>query len=501
MNLTLHAGETLALVGENGAGKSTLMKILSGVYPYGTYEGEIWISGETRRFRSPKDAEQAGVAIIHQELSPFEDLSVAENLFVGRWPQKNRTPWVDWARLNQEARVWIERVGAKCAPEDRMGDLSVGNQQLVEIAKALAREGRILILDEPTSALTPAETTRLFELMMRLKKEGHGIVYISHKMNEIYALSDRITVLRDGSSIETRATSDFPENEVIAAMAGRQLLPSTAQSAESIPPITRHAPALLTLEGFTALNRDSGRCYGPFSFSLRPGEILGVAGLLGSGRSELLQGLFGDERFDCAGVWRFRPGTDKPRSPRASLRAGIAFVHESRKTDSLLSGRSLEENANVAKLVSRNLFRTFKPSDLAQAANTALARLSTKFTSVGQDIQTLSGGNQQKVVLARMLETQPELILLDEPTRGVDVGAKAEIYAILRELANQGKSLIVASSEMPELIHLCDRILVLSAGRQRGILRREEFSQERILSLAFQQEQEQTHETRSTTSL
>jgi D-xylose transport system ATP-binding protein len=478
VSLTIEAGECLALVGENGAGKSTLMKVLSGTYPAGSFEGEILVDGKAVSFGNPLDAEHAGIAIIHQELSGFRHLTVAENLFVGHWPQ---SIWgvVAWEKIREEASHWLRAVGCEADPDQKMSTLAVGQQQMVEIAKALSRKSRVLILDEPTSALTPTEVKTLFGLIHDLRSKGVGLVYISHKMEEVYALADRITILRDGKTVHTAKASELSEAQVITHMVGRPLTGLYPNK-----PSVIGEEIILDASDFCGTATDGRKLFGPVSFRMRRGEILGIAGLLGSGRSETLRGLFGDPAVKTAGAMTLNGRTLELKSPRAALREGIAYVAEDRKGDSILPGRSLEENVAIARLVSGSLGRVLNPTKETDRTSGSLKRLQTKATGPEQQIQQLSGGNQQKVILARALETSPEVILLDEPTRGVDVGAKYEIYEILFSLAAQGKALIVVSSDLPELMALSDRILVLNAGRQAGEIPREKFSQEAIMTMA-----------------
>lgn len=477
VNIEMNAGEVLALVGENGAGKSTLMKILSGTYPSGSFEGEIFVDGKARAFHSPLDAEAAGIAIIHQELSSFSHLSVAENLFVGHWPTKNGL--IDWPALNEKAKVLLARVGARCLPETLMKDLSVGSQQMVEIAKALSRNSRVLILDEPTSALTPPEVETLFKLIRELKAQGHALVYISHKMEEIYNITDRIVVLRDGQTVHTDLTSRLPEDQLITYMVGRSL-----ERLFPEPPVRTLGEVILKVDNFSGVTAKGEHSFGPISFSLRRGEILGFAGLLGAGRSELLQGIFGHESVKLSGSFEFKGQKISLRSPRQALRRQLAFVGEDRKRDSLLPTRSLDENASIARLASHSLLKFINGLKEFVQSKVSLDQLHTRATSPAQLIQELSGGNQQKVIIARALQTLPEVILMDEPTRGVDVGAKFEIYEILFNLAKTDKSFLLVSSDLPELIGLSDRIIVLNQGRQMATFERAEFSQTEIMKMA-----------------
>ncbi len=477
VNLRLESHEILALVGENGAGKSTLMKILSGVYPAGTFSGEILIDGKIANFDSPLDAEKLGIAIIHQELSSFPHLTVAENIFVGHWP--TQFGLVDWDTLNKKAAEILKRVGANCKSTDMMGKLSVGTQQIIEIAKALSRESRIIILDEPTSALTPKEVKSLFVLLKDLKESGHGLIYISHKMEEIYSLTDRIVVLRDGKTVHSALTTELSEDRLISHMVGRsldRLFPHFPQK--------ESGEEVLKIVNFTGRNKAGKYLFGPVSFKLNRGEILGFAGLLGAGRSEILQSLFGDINIDTQGNLRLKKSTVKIRHPREALRRNLAFVGEDRKRDSLLPTRSLNENVSIARLASSSLLRWLNNPVEKKISSSSLAQLNTKMANVDQNIQELSGGNQQKIILARALQTSPEIIFLDEPTRGVDVGAKYEIYEIIFKLVQQGKSLLLVSSDLPELMALSDRIVVISEGRVAAEFNRSEFSETEIMKMA-----------------
>lgn len=476
VSLSLQSGEVLGLVGENGAGKSTLMKILSGVYPFGTFEGKIFVEGQEQKFLTTADSQKQHIAIIHQELSPFWDLTVAENLFVGRWPGKG---CVDWKEINNQAEMWLGKVKAKCHPTDKMGSLSVGTQQLIEIAKAVSQESRILILDEPTSALTPKETKTLFEIIVDLKKLGHGLVYISHKMEEIFEITDRLAVLRDGESVFTGNTRDIDESTLISHMVGRRidrLFPSKSVSA------FKHE--CLKVRGFYGKNTKEKKTVGPLDFSLREGEILGFAGLLGAGRSEFFRTLFGDPEFAPIGELSFEGNLRKIQNPRQSLIEQIAFVPEDRKRESIFENLDLKNNLSVARWSKRSQITSINQEDENAICETSIKRFKVKTPGLSQEIQNLSGGNQQKVVIARALQAEPKILILDEPTRGIDVGAKFEIYEILFELAAQGKALMVSSSDLLELIGICDRIVVMSTGRQMGIVERNDFSQEKIMKLA-----------------
>ncbi|MES2965384.1 MAG: sugar ABC transporter ATP-binding protein [Bdellovibrionota bacterium] len=490
VDLTIRSGRILALVGENGAGKSTLMKILSGVIPAGDFEGEISVDGQPLRFSSPREAEAAGIAIIHQELSAFPSLTVAENLFVGHWPRKRGL--VDHDAMMLGARRLLDRVGAvDLDPSVSMGELSTGSQQLVEIAKALGRESRLLILDEPTSSLTPGESASLIKVLRALREENRALVYISHKMEEIFALADEVAVLRDGHSVHQSTTTAVDEAKLVSLMVGRpldRLFPEKPASVrEKSPPalVVRHVH--VTSEGKKDL--------GPLSFELRKGEILGFAGLLGAGRTELFQAMLGGgpPGSKTSGAIEIAGEVFHADDPREALDHGIAIVGEDRKRDSIFPQRSLEENSAISRLSLGSRFKPISASYEQAMATTSLDRLRTRRRDLEQPISDLSGGNQQKVVLARVLQAAPEVLVLDEPTRGVDVGAKFEIYQILFGLAAEGQSLVVISSDLPELMALCDRIAVIADGKMTAMLDRASFSQEAILTAALTRHSREAH--------
>lgn len=477
VSFSIFEGEVVALMGENGAGKSTLMKILSGIYPVGDYAGQVLINEKVAAFRTPLEAEAAGVSIIHQELSFFSHLSVAENIFVGHWPRRHGR--VDWGQVYNEAKKWLEYVGASCSPYDLMQDLSVGNQQLVEIAKALSRKSKILVLDEPTSALSPKEVKNLFALIGQLRSQGCALVYISHKMDEIFTISDRIVVLRDGHIVGDQKTADWRQEELIKSMVGRELA--------GLFPIKRATVSdEIVLKAQNVSIKKRGQPYmGPFSFNLKRGEIFGIGGLLGSGRTELLKALYGTEDYELVGEVVVNSKRWSSRSPQNALSGQVVYLSEDRKRESVLKKRSIHENLRISDSSLRGLFSIVRETKESVQTSERLKSLRVRYQAVEQDILSLSGGNQQKVVLGRILEVAPNIIMLDEPTRGVDVGAKFEIYQILFELAEAGKSLVVVSSELPELIGLCDRVLVLRQGRDMGILDSHELTPESVMSRAF----------------
>ncbi len=480
-------GEVHALVGENGAGKSTLMKILSGVTT--DYDGALVWDGTPLHLQGPRDAQARGIAIIHQELNLVPELSVAENIFLGREP---RTSWgtLDARRMAQEARAQTDRLGLDIAPARPLGRLRVGERQLVEIAKALSLNARLLILDEPTSALSDAERERLFSVIEALKRDGVTMIYISHKLDETFRLADRVSVLRDGRYIGTRAVGDTDEAALIRMMVGRPLTDLFARDGG-----TSGGGGELDLEGGTGEEvlrvddlglRAEGRTLHDISFTLRRGEILGLAGLMGAGRTELLETLFGVHapRLARGRVTIQGRAQALPASPAAALRAGLALVSEDRKDKSLVLGASVGHNITLAALGDFLQAGVIRSGQENAAVRQSLQDLHIKTHSPDVAVGALSGGNQQKVVLAKCLLTRPTVLLLDEPTRGIDVGAKAEIYALIRRLAGSGAGILLASSEMPELLALCDRILVLAGGRVAAEFAARDATQERILTAA-----------------
>src|SRR5919202_1589161 len=474
----LHAGEFHALVGENGAGKSTLMKVLGGVYPHGTYGGEIIIDGRERRFTNVREAEDAGIAVIYQELSLIKELSIGENIFLGREPR--RFGVIRWEELYSRAQKLLDELHLATDPRTPVGNLGIGQQQLVEIAKALSQEARILVLDEPTAALTDAEVETLFHILKRLRERGVGMIYISHKLDEVFRMSDRITVLRDGRTVGTRPTAELDEPRVIALMVGREVgeifpVPDHERGTEvfAVRDMTVEDP---NLRG-KLLVRD-------VSFQVRRGEVLGIAGLMGAGRSELLMGIFGAWPGRVSGEVYVEGRPVKVARPSDAIRHGVGFVTEDRKRFGLVLDQTILNNMTLAGL--RKLSGRFVTDVDAEAAAGERARreLRVKANSVFTVVGTLSGGHQQKVVLAKWLLTNPRVLFLDEPTRGIDVGAKQEIYAQINRLAKEGLAIVLVSSELPEVLGLSDRILVLHEGRVTGEFRRAEATPEAVMACA-----------------
>jgi ribose transport system ATP-binding protein len=460
IDLTVRAGEVHALLGENGAGKSTLMKVLSGDVT--DFDGTVSIAGEPRRFTAPVDAQRAGVAMIHQELDLVPELSVAENIFLGREP-RTRLRTVDRRRMNQVTRGLLERCGVALDPRRPVGELRTGEQQLVTIAKALSLDAQVLIMDEPTSALSSVEVEQMFTVISELRRAGAGIVYISHRMDEIGRIADRATVLRNGAVVAEFDAREMTAERAAEAMVGRPVetmfRTRDTEPGEEVLTVTDLA--------LTPRRERSGRREpNGISLSVRRGEIVGVGGLLGSGRTELLETLYGaGSPGTMSGEILFRGTRFRPRGPRRSLAAGMAFVPEDRRVAGLAIEHSVLANT-VLSIVDRIASVGIVPrAKETGAVKRIVGELKVKLGSVNDPVGTLSGGNQQKVVFGRMLLTEPALLLLDEPTRGVDVGAKAEIYQLLGEAAQQGIGVLLASSELAELVGVCDRVVVLSGGR------------------------------------
>lgn len=485
VSLEINSGEILGLVGENGAGKSTLMKILSGVIARGDYSGQVLVRGRASQFNNPSEAEGAGIAIIHQELANFQHLTVAENLFIGHWPQlqlnNKESGLIDWGKLQADAKHWLDLVGANCSPADLVGELSIGTQQLIEIAKALSRNSEILILDEPTSSLTPHESSHLIKLMKELRANGKALVFISHKMDEVFALCDRLVVLRDGQSVFTAKTEEVNLDSLVGQMVGRQVKDIYPPSPER-----KKGAVVLDVRNLVAKIEGHRDQLGPVSFQISSGEILGVGGLLGAGRSELVKAILGDYRATISAGEIFVGGQKhKFNSPQGALSTGLSYVSEDRKGESILPQRSLLENASISKLAIHSDKLLLNPDKEMTDCKNRLTELNTRFANIDQQIVQLSGGNQQKVIIARAMETDSQLIILDEPTRGIDVLAKKEIYEIIYNLAKQGKAILLISSDLPELMALSDRIAMMKNGKIQGIVNKSDFTQKGLMRLAF----------------
>jgi putative multiple sugar transport system ATP-binding protein len=478
VNLEVSRGEIHAICGENGAGKSTLMKVLSGVYPHGEYDGEIMVDGEECRFAGIRDSEHRGIVIIHQELALAPNLSIAENIFLGN--EQTTRGLIDWNRTNAAAADLMNRVGLRENPVTQVIDLGVGKQQLVEIAKALSKKVRLLILDEPTAALNDDDSEHLLGLLRGLRDQGVTCVIISHKLNEVLEVADRVTILRDGRTITTLPSEGLTEDKIISGMVGRDL-------DNRFPPHEPHVGAeVLRVEDWTVHSpTQHGRVLvRNANLTLRRGEIVGLAGLMGAGRTELAMSIFGRSYGTGISGRIFKDGKEvRLRSVREAIDHGIAYATEDRKKYGLNLIEDIQRNISAAgldKLARRGWVDDNEEYKVAEGYRKSL---NIKAPSVASITGKLSGGNQQKVVLSKWIFTDPDVLILDEPTRGIDVGAKYEIYTIINALADQGKAILFISSELPELLGLCDRVYALSAGRITGEVPRAEATQEGLMTL------------------
>jgi ribose transport system ATP-binding protein len=468
----LRGGEVHALVGENGAGKSTLMKILAGVYRMDA--GRIRFKGTDVDIQSPRMAQQLGISIIHQELSLMPNLTVAQNIFIGREP-RGRVPFtLDDRELNRQATALFERLHLAIDPQAKVANLTVARQQMVEIAKALSYRAEVVIMDEPTAALTDTEIDELFRIIRHLREGGVGVVHISHRLEELKRISDRVTVMRDGQYIATVETKDASIERIISMMVGRTIY----ETAPEIPE-TANPQIVLDVRG---LNR--GRFVRDVSFNVRRGEILGFAGLVGAGRTEVARAVFGADRID-SGTIAVNGRPAHIRTPADAVRVGIGYLSEDRKRYGLALGMDVETNIVLATL--RKFVRALGRVDFRRMHSTAeqrVQRLGIKTPSLRQKVRNLSGGNQQKVVIAKWLTADTDILIFDEPTRGIDVGAKSEVYHLLNELARQGKAIVMISSELPEILRMSHRIVVMCEGRITGELSGAEATQEKIMTFA-----------------
>lgn len=482
VNLTVERGEIHAICGENGAGKSTLMKVLSGVYPHGSYEGEILYDGAPLALGGIRDSEAKGIIIIHQELALVPLLSIAENMFLGHEVAKNGV--INWPRAFKEAEGWLRKVGLTEPPSAIVGKLGVGKQQLIEIAKALAKDVRLLILDEPTAALQENDSEKLLDLMLELKAQGVTQIIISHKLNEIARVADRITVIRDGASVSTMDKHEITEDRIIRDMVGRDM-------ANRYPERTPNPGAvLLEVENWSCMHPDQvGRqMIKGVSFNVRKGEIVGIAGLMGTGRTELAMSVFGRSYGKAhEGTVKMNGKPVDVSTVRKAVDAGLAYVTEDRKGLGLILEEPIVKNVTLANLVGVSMQGVLDKRRETQVAEGYRKQLAIRTPGVQQKVVNLSGGNQQKVVLSKWLFTDPQVLILDEPTRGIDVGAKFEIYTIMKELAEQGRSILMISSEMPELLGMCDRIYVMNEGRIVGEVSGPEATQEKIMGMILKE--------------
>jgi putative multiple sugar transport system ATP-binding protein len=476
VDLAVRRGEIHAICGENGAGKSTLMKVLSGVYPHGTYEGDIVFDGEPCNFGGIRDSEHRGIVIIHQELALCPQLSIAENIFLGN--EQARRGFIDWNHTNHQAGDLLRRVGLRENPTTMIYDIGVGKQQLVEIAKALSKRVRLLILDEPTAALNDEDSAHLLDLIRGLRDEGITCVIISHKLNEVMAIADRITILRDGRMIETLDAASVSEDRIIAGMVGRDLDHRFPPHESSI------GEEALRIEDWTVYSptQHDRRVVSNASLTLRRGEIVGLAGLMGAGRTELAMSVFGRSYGVNISGRIYKDGRQiHVRSVRDAIKHGLAYATEDRKRYGLNLIEDIKRNVSAAGLGKLSRRGWVNDNEEYRVATGFRSSMNIKAPNVLSVTGKLSGGNQQKVVLSKWIFTDPDVLILDEPTRGIDVGAKYEIYTIINRLADEGKAVLVISSELPELIGLCDRIYALSAGRITGEVTREDATQERLM--------------------
>ncbi|QSN64061.1 MULTISPECIES: sugar ABC transporter ATP-binding protein [unclassified Caballeronia] len=470
----LMPGEVHALMGENGAGKSTLMKILAGVYNRDS--GEMLVDGKPVEFTSPREAQALGIGIIHQELHLMNHLTVAQNIFIGREPRKLMGLLLDEDKLNAQAREILERMHVKLDPRAVVDTLTVASQQMVEIAKALSFESRVLIMDEPTSALNDAEIAELFRIIRQLKERGVGIVYISHKMDELKQIADRVTVLRDGEYVATVSARETSVESIIGMMVGRTLTDLTSFLGGA-----HQGEVALEVQHLNA-----GPLVRDVSFTLRKGEILGFAGLMGAGRTEVARAVFGADPVE-SGEIIVKGAKATIKKPSDAVARGIGYLSEDRKRFGLATGMDVESNivmSNLGKFLSGRVF--LRRSKIRKTATHFIKLLGIRTPSPTQPVRLLSGGNQQKIVIAKWLERDCDVLFFDEPTRGIDVGAKSEIYRLLRSLAEQGKAIVMISSELPEVLRMSDRIVVMCEGRITGELSASEATQERIMQLATQ---------------
>jgi putative multiple sugar transport system ATP-binding protein len=479
VNLLVYDDEIHAIVGENGAGKSTLMNVLSGVFPYGEYEGDILFQQQEVRFQDIKHSEQAGIAIIHQELALIPGLSIAENIFLGN-EQATSVGVINWNRTVSQSGALLKRVGLDENPNTLIQDIGVGKQQLVEIAKALSKDVKLLILDEPTAALNDEESSRLLDLLVNLKAKGVTSILISHKLNEVERVADRITVIRDGKNVETleRTTDSFHEDRIIKAMVGREITDRWPQRTHKV------GEEVFRVENWTVFHPqiEGRKVVRDVSFTINRGEVVGFAGLMGAGRTEIAMSLFGRAYGQKHSGSIYKNGKQiELKDVSDAIDKGVAYVSEDRKNYGLILIQDIRGNISLANLRSVAPGGVINKNEEIIQTENYRKRLSVRSSGLEQVVQTLSGGNQQKVVLAKWLMADPEILMLDEPTRGIDVGAKYEIYTMINKLASDGRAILMISSELPELLGMCDRIYVVNGGEIAGMLSRKEASQESIM--------------------
>ena len=481
VNLVVERGEIHALIGENGAGKSTLMNVLSGTYPVGSYSGEILYNGELCEFKTLKDSEEKGIVIIHQELALIPLLTIGENMFLGN-EIKNKFGTIDWDKTNNEAEKHMKQVGLQESAQTLIKDIGTGKQQLVEIAKAFSKNVKLLILDEPTSSLNDEDAKMLLDLLIEFKKQGLTSIIITHKLNEIIYCADKATIIRDGSTIETlvKNVDEFSEDRIIKGMVGREM--------DDRYPVRKH-----NVSDSVSLEVKNWTVYHPLypekivddniSFNVKKGEVIGFSGLQGAGRTELAMSIFGHSYGSSISGELYMDGVKvNLKTPEEAIKNGLAYVTEDRKTNGLILGESIRFNttlANLSEVCSNGIIDTTKEKIVAEQMT---KEMGTKTPSIEQIMGNLSGGNQQKALLGKWLFTKPNVLILDEPTRGIDVGAKYDIYCLINKMVEEGKSVIMISSEMPELLGMCDRIYVMNEGRLLAELDANDATQEKIMS-------------------
>ncbi|MCF7944768.1 MAG: xylose ABC transporter ATP-binding protein [Spirochaetia bacterium] len=488
VSLQVHQGKVHAVCGENGAGKSTLIKVLSGVYPQGTYEGQIFINDEEYTFLNTSEAEKQGIVCIHQELELIPELSVGENIFLGKYPLKKGM--INWDEIFFNTQELLKKVGlhknkdktdSRIKPNEKIKKLGIGQKQLVEIAKALARDAKILILDEPTAALTESEVDTLLDILNALREQGITCIYISHKLDEVMRIADNVTILRDGKTIGSAAISDITKNDIIRMMVGREL--------NNLFPYVEHQLGEIVLEvkNFSVQdpNIPGRKLIDNVSIKARKGEILGVSGLMGAGRTEFFSSVFGAFPAKREGEVFINGKKVFIKDPSDALKNGLALVSEDRKLYGLVLGMDVKENTTLASLEQVSRFGILNENLEIHSTNLLIKRLRTKTSGVEQKVKNLSGGNQQKVVLQKALLTKPKILVLDEPTRGIDVGAKLEIYKIMNQLVEEGVAIVMISSELEEVLGMSNRIVVMSQGKITAEMTSKEATQEKIMHAAI----------------
>ncbi len=476
VHFDLKSGEVHALMGENGAGKSTLMKVLCGIHKRD--EGDVVLFDKSVNFSNIKESQDAGISMIHQELNMMNHLTVAQNIYIGREPMINGV-YIDDKKMESDAAELFKKIGVKIDPSVTLGTLTVGKQQMVEIAKAISRNAQILVLDEPTAALTQPEVEELFKIMNDLKSKGIGMIYISHRMDEINRISDRVTVMRDGEYVGTLITKDSTKDEIVKMMVGRVIYGDQKQHST----VPEDAPVVLEVKN---LNR--GKEIRNVSFSLRRGEILGFSGLMGAGRTEVARAIYGADEKDSGEIY-INGEQVNIKTPAEAVRRGVCYLSEDRKRYGLLLDKSIAENSVLSSLDNYIKFGFIDEDAIERDAKAENRKLRTKTPSIRQLAKNLSGGNQQKVIVARWLIKDSDIFIFDEPTRGIDIGAKSEMYTLMEELASQGKSIIMISSELAEIQRLSDRVIVMCEGRITAELDIEDATQETIMKYATMREE------------